>query len=207
MTPAFHPAGAPVPVGMRTERLRLRPLRAADAERDYAAVMASAEQLRRWSQSEWPAAGFSLEENRSDLERHEREHAARTAFTFTVLDPAGTTCLGCVYIEAAGPELAPLFEDAAHAAVVGFWVRTSEIRGDLDRDLLAALRPWLSREWRFDRVAWVIVRAETRQAALLKEAGMTERAAFRRAEGRECRVFMEGGAKPRRDVSGRGSPS
>jgi RimJ/RimL family protein N-acetyltransferase len=46
---------AVVPEEMRTEQLRLRPLRAADAELEYDAVMSSAEQLRCWSPSDWPA--------------------------------------------------------------------------------------------------------------------------------------------------------
>ena len=45
----YYPAGAPVPGEKRTHRLLLRPLRAADVELDYDAVMSSAEQLRRWS--------------------------------------------------------------------------------------------------------------------------------------------------------------
>jgi RimJ/RimL family protein N-acetyltransferase len=102
----FYPAGAPVPNEKRADGLLLRPLRATDVELDYDAVMSSAAQLRRWSQTAWPADDFTLAENLADLERHEREHLERTAFTFTVLNPGGTRCLGCVYLAPVRPEAA-----------------------------------------------------------------------------------------------------
>src|SRR5436309_16092952 len=100
----FYPSDAPVPAGRRTGRLVLRPLCAADAAVDYDAVISSAAELRRWSGSSWPADDFTLAENRDDLERHEREHEERAAFTFTVLSPDLTRCLGCVYLTPLRPE-------------------------------------------------------------------------------------------------------
>ena len=114
----FYPRNAAAPVERRTQRLFLRPLRASDVELDYDAVMSSAEMLRRWSQSGWPADDFTLAQNLDDLRRHEREHEERQAFTFTVLDPPGTRCLGCVYLTPLRPEAAALCEGAAHAATV-----------------------------------------------------------------------------------------
>jgi hypothetical protein len=95
----FYPDDAAVPAGLRTDESHLRPLRASDAEIDYAAVMDSREMLRILSQSDWPSDTFTLEMNRKDLEEHEREHEERMAFTYTVLDPTESTCLGCVYVE------------------------------------------------------------------------------------------------------------
>jgi len=169
----FHPAGSLVPQEKRTERLILRPLRASDAERDYDAVMSSAAELRRCRGSEWPSDGFTLAENRADLERHEREHDRGEAFTYTVLAPDEACCLGCVYIVPVWPEATPLCGTAACAACVGFWVRTSEQANDLDRHLLAALREWLGTEWSFDSVLFTNYAADSRQAALLAEAGLS----------------------------------
>jgi len=135
----FHPAGAPVPEVMRTARALLRPLRTTDVDLDYDAVMSSAAELRRCRGSEWPRDGFTLEENLADLERHEREHIERKAFTYTVLNPEGTRCLGCVYIVPVWAEAAHMCGAAACAACVGFWVRASEIEHDLDKHLLAVL--------------------------------------------------------------------
>ena len=128
-----------MPEELRTSRLVLRPLRQVDVAEDYEAVMSSADMLRRWSQSSWPTDEFTLEDNRKDLERHEREHAAREAFTFTILDPDRTRCLGCVYLAPAGPELGEVRGGARFPVTVGFWVRASEIAGDLDRHLLDSL--------------------------------------------------------------------
>ena len=41
---------------------------------------------------------MTLEENLDDLERHARDFADRTGFTYTVLDPATRAVMGCVYI-------------------------------------------------------------------------------------------------------------
>jgi RimJ/RimL family protein N-acetyltransferase len=166
----FHPPDAVVPAELRTERLLLRPLRVTDVERDYQAVMSSAAMLRIWSQTDWPADDFSLAENRDDLERHEREHRERKAFTFTVLDPGATRCLGCVYLTPLDPDRAALCEGASCAANAGFWVRAAEIENELDRHLLEALREWLGSEWSFDRVLFTISARDERQAELLAAA-------------------------------------
>ena len=168
----------------------LRPLRSADAELDHDAVTSSAAQLRRWSDSPWPADDFTLADNRADLELHECEHDKGAAFTFTVLDPEESRCLGCVYVGPVWPEAAPLCEGAALAASVGFWVRTSELACDLDRHLLATLRTWLKDEWAFDCVLFTNNLQETRQQGLLSDAGL-ERLPLRWPDGRPGLAFRE----------------
>ena len=185
----FYPGSALVPEEKRTSRLFLRPLRATDVELDYDAVMSSAEMLRRWSQSSWPADDFTLSQNLADLQRHEREHHERQAFTFTVLNPQGTRCLGCVYVMPLSPQELPLCPGDAYAAQVGFWVRTSEVANDLDRHLLASLREWFQTEWAFDRVVFIVSQAEARQATLLVEAGLELGLTFTLPDGRPCSAF------------------
>jgi RimJ/RimL family protein N-acetyltransferase len=180
----FHPAGAAPPVEHRTPRLVLRPLRASDVATDYEAVMSSAAALRRWSQSEWPAEDFTLAENLEDLRRHEREHLEGQAFTYTVLDPAESRCLGCVYVVPLRSEEAAWSGSAAQVARVAFWVRTSEIATDLDRHLLGVLREWFRESWRFERVVFSASPADARQLALFGEAGMIPLGVVRRADGR-----------------------
>ena len=179
-----------MPEGCRTTRLALRPLRVEDVERDYDAVMASAPELRRYSQSGWPADDFTLEENRSDLERHEREHAEGVAFTYTVTDLDGARCLGCVYLVPLPLEAEALADGHDFVASVAFWVRTSEIASDLDRHLLETLRAWLDDAWAFDRVVFAISPAEERKAGLLRDAGLERRLVFTRADGRTCWAYV-----------------
>ena len=185
----FYPANTPVPGEKRTNKLWLRPLRATDVELDYDAVMSSREQLRRWSQTTWPADDFTLAENLEDLERHEREHHEGVAFTFTVLNPEGTRCLGCVYITPLNEEAALRYVNATYVANVGFWVRTSEIANDLDQHLLATLRRWLATDWPFEPVTFIVSQQDTRQAALLHEAGLEQRLAFELDAGRPCWLY------------------
>jgi len=185
----FYPAGARVPDELRTDRLLLRPLRSTDVALDYDAVMSSAAELRRWSQTAWPADDFTLAENLADLERHEREHLAREAFTFTVLDREATRCLGCVYIKPPPAGTGPLPDAGGFVAVVGFWVRASEIASHLDAHLLAALRQWLGADWAFDRVLFTVAEEETRQVELMGMVGLGRRASITLQDGRRCWVF------------------
>ena len=183
------PPGAPVPAERRTDRLFLRPLRATDVDLDYDSVMSSAPMLRTWSQSDWPSDDFTLAENLDDLKRHEREHGERLAFTFTVLDPMGMRCQGCVYLTPVPPQARALCEGAARAVNVGFLVRASELESGLERHLLEGLREWLATEWGFDCIVFTIAEQEKRQAALLAEAGLRRLATFTLPDGRKRAAY------------------
>jgi hypothetical protein len=166
----FYPGDAPVPTELRSDEFVLRPLRAADVDLDYEAVMASQEALRRGSGGEWPRPGFTLEENLADLQGHEADFHARRGFTYTVMDPTETRCLGCVYAY-------PFEDDAdgrdrAGQAVVRFWVRSDRIADDVDRQLLAVLLPWLRSDFAFTRVLFQVCADDERQTALMNEAGL-----------------------------------
>jgi hypothetical protein len=156
-----------------------------DAEADYEALMSSREMLRVWNQSEWPSEGFTLEENRSDLEEHESDHEAGRAFTYTVTDPRDERCVGCVYVyplesalRSMGASDAELAEVGDFEAHVTFWVRESELAGGLERRLLGDLVDWFNREWRFRRIAFGSNTEDARQMTLLADAGFKPRWRF-----------------------------
>ena len=175
----FYPDDAPFPAGLRTDEFLLRTLRAADVELDYDAVMATQATLRRRTGGRWPREDFTRAENLADLEWHEAEFLARRSFAYTVMNPAETECLGCVYVyplaellrhEGAGEEtLAPIGE---REAGVAFWVRERCVADELDRRLLAALLPWLRIAFPFARVTVGTVAADERQPTLFREAGL-----------------------------------
>jgi hypothetical protein len=176
----FYPEYAIVPSELRTDELVLRPLRASDVELDYEAVMATQEPLRQRTAGRWPRPGFTLAENLADLEGHEADFGERRGFTYTVLEPGETRCLGCVYaypLEEDGPE----GETRDNEAVVWFWMRPESVAADLDRRLLAALRPWLRGDFAFARVLFRVWTGDARQMALMSEVGL--RAVERRPLG------------------------
>src|SRR2546427_11469272 len=94
----FYPGDAIVPEALRTDEFLVRPLRATDVTLDYDAVISSRAELLLGSGGTWPKEGFTLEENLADLQRHEQEHRDRVAFTYTIMNPPETQCLGCIYI-------------------------------------------------------------------------------------------------------------
>jgi hypothetical protein len=166
----FYPVDAPVPVELRTDALLLRPLGAADVDLDFAAVMASQETLRRASGGRWPRPDFTREENLADLEGHEADFHARRGFTYTVMAPTETHCLGCVYAYPPVDESGDAVRD--HEAEVWFWVRPDAAAADLERRLLAALIPWLRDDFAFAAVLFRTNADDDRRTSLLREAGL-----------------------------------
>ena len=83
---------------------------------------------------------MSLEANLVDLDRHARDFANRTGFTYSVLD--GDDVIGCVYIYPT--------KEPGHDASVLSWVRAS--RAELDGALADAVATWLARDWPFTNV-------------------------------------------------------
>ena len=94
----FYPENKPVPEKLTKAEFIIRPLRATDVELDYQAVVASREKLLKRTGGSWPRVGFTIEENLSDLEKHEQQHQDRNEFTFTIMNVTESECLGCIYI-------------------------------------------------------------------------------------------------------------
>lgn len=172
----FYPENAIVPKTLQTEEFLVRPLKATDVELDYDAVVTSRAELFLRSGGSWPREGFTLEENLADLIQHEQEHHARLAFTYTVMNPAETECLGCLYINPLRQLLQraafPVEHIPAESAYITFWVRQSRLADHLDRRLLQALLAWFQAEWAFSQVAFVAQKAQMRQIRLFEEMGM-----------------------------------
>ncbi|MGI8879162.1 MAG: GNAT family N-acetyltransferase [Jatrophihabitans sp.] len=171
----FTDSSEPVPPELKTEEFALRPIVADDTEMDYAAVMETREYLRLWQQSTWPEDDFTVEANRVDLIDLEQRHAAHRAFTYTVLDPDGTRCLGCVYVFPttatflAKSTVTPVGDDewADVDAVIFFWARLSQMAMGMDERLLAALRAWFKEEWKLERTVYVTSEQFTQQVDLM----------------------------------------
>jgi hypothetical protein len=141
----FVPAEFDPPAGLTTPGFRLEPLGPQHNDADYAAWTSSMEHIRGtpgFTEGRWPRE-MTLDENRDDLLRHQRDFQARTGFTYTVLDEGGDV-IGCVYIYPRRPDPEP---GAAH---VDSWVRADQ--AELDVPLHRAVSDWLARDWPFRRV-------------------------------------------------------
>ena len=146
----FVPGDIEISTGFETANFRLRPITVADAEKDYEAVMESIGLIHAALLNDrWPTDSFTLEQNRNDLAKHERQFEQRKSFTFTVVSPDEDRVLGCVYINKGrrGPD-----------AAVFMWVRQSSYDDGLDPVLESAVREWVEREWPFE---WVVYPGRT----------------------------------------------
>jgi hypothetical protein len=142
----FVPEGFEPPAGLATEHFVLEPLGPQHNERDHEAWSSSIEHIRATPGFEdrgWPRE-MTIDDNRRDLERHAQDFAARTGFTYTVLDPASRAVIGCLYIY---PD-----ENAGHDAAVTSWVRASH--AELDIALRTLVSRWLTEAWPFERIAY-----------------------------------------------------
>ena len=169
-----------IPEGLTTDDFVLRPITAADAEMDYAAVMESRDFLQTWDQTSWPEVDFTVAGNLDDMVKLERRHAARESFTYTIVNPDGTECLGCVYIM---PPDAHSFVKSRitpvgnrqwndYDAAIYFWVRKSQLAAEMDRALLDALRTWLSEDWEFRGHLFVTNEQFAQQVDMFENAGL-----------------------------------
>ena len=139
----FVPDDFDVPALLETERFRLRMLSVNDVEKDYQAVIESAELLHSMG-STWPREGFTIAENLADLERHQQEFLDRKAFAYTVVSLDESRVLGCVYINPTTQE--------DYDALAYMWVRQSEYDKGLDPLLFQTVKAWLQTSWPFSAV-------------------------------------------------------
>ncbi len=145
----FVPVTFEVPQRLETKLFRLRMLAIGDVEKDYEAVVSSAQRLQsmfpEWGG--WPRENFTIEENLEDLRQHQQEFERREAFAYTVVSLEEHTVLGCVYI-------APS-KDEPFDAEVRMWVEEKAYEQGLDSILFQTVKKWLENEWPFKKVAYV----------------------------------------------------
>jgi len=127
----------------------LRPIRGADVDIDYPAVMGSRASLwARYGEAwGWPPETMTFEQDREDLVHHEVEIAAQETFNYAVLDAGETELLGCVYIDPPDGSCPPGTE-----ALVSWWVVDAAKGGDLERALADVIPRWLADTWHFRAV-------------------------------------------------------
>jgi hypothetical protein len=150
----FVPADFAVPEGLVTTEFRLVPLGPEHNEADYGAWTASMDHIRAtpgFAGTGWPHE-MSLEDNRRDLERHARDFAGRSGFTYTVLSPDDGDVIGCVYIYPRRNEGSENRAARHGHADVSSWVRAE--RADLDPVLYNTVHAWLERDWPFTAIEY-----------------------------------------------------
>ena len=104
-----------IPTFYRLGDFTLRALTVNDLERDFAAVMESAAEIKTANPgSSWPD-GLTKDKNLIDLAWHQREFEARRSFAWVIEDGDGAY-LGCLYVY---PSIA-----GEQAADVVWWWRT-----------------------------------------------------------------------------------
>lgn len=144
---ALVPNDFDVPERLEGPGWHLRMLSVGDLEKDFDAVVESAERLRGLfgPESAWPD-GVTKDEDLIDLAWHHREFTIRHSFAYTVMSADESRCLGCVYIFPS--------ERRGFEAKVFYWVRSGPEAGARDAELGRQVRDWLAARWPFAAVAY-----------------------------------------------------
>ncbi|WP_339842594.1 hypothetical protein [uncultured Halopseudomonas sp.] len=114
---------------------------------DYAAVMASREQLQGLfgAGDAWPPADLTQADDGLDLAWHEREFVQGQSFAYSLLSNDRQRCLGCLYLY---PTASP-----AHDAEAYLWAAATEpepVRAAVMQEVMQ----WLENDWPFTALAW-----------------------------------------------------
>lgn len=203
----LNPEQQPVPASLITPLFELHRQTAGHSDADYAAVMDSRQDLRRWSDSEWPEDAFTPQANLEDLHMHIREHDRDEAYGFSIFTPEGQTLLGSLYLS----EVAPFVDNyvvsdadrailAAAQVRVEYWLRRGASR-DLELALLQAVQDWLARDWWFGGVLFGSRRAADAQRAAYEAAGLHEVVQLASKDGQR-RFHFHAAAPDRRPLCG-----
>ena len=137
-----------VPLELNLPAFILRPLTVEYLKIDYEAVMSSKTRLRQifCADDDWPSDQLTLEEDQRHLIWHEDEFARRSSFSYSVLSPSGSRCLGCLYFFST--------QVVDYDAEVYFWVRDDEFLNGLDLKLYNTVKDWLKTSWPFRNPAF-----------------------------------------------------
>ena len=131
-----HPERVDLPTGHH-----LRPIRAADVEIDFPAVMGSRERLwtvygEAWG---WPPADMTHDEDRTDLARHATEMETHESFNYALFDTDETALLGCVYIDPP--------EKPGADAEISWWVVDECVGTELEHAVDDLVPRWIADDW------------------------------------------------------------
>jgi hypothetical protein len=85
---------------------------------------------------------MTAEQDRADLERHEREIAAHESFNYAILNDDETALLGCVYVDPPGGE-------SDCDAIVSWWVVDDRVGTPLEAALAVFVPEWMTSAWPF----------------------------------------------------------
>lgn len=187
---SFRSQGIEPRAGFTGDGFVVRPFApAADAARDYEAVMSSREFLYHWEQEPpWPAEDFTVEENLADLERMDDEHQQGSRYTYTVVTLDETQVLGCVYCFPNDDRMFGSADVTSHDGtdfgsidlVFAFWVRVSTWGDGFERMLLEAVLGWIRDDWSISAPVVLTNDALDHQVATIESLGLTHRFQYKR---------------------------
>tara|TARA_R110001592_G_scaffold108031_10_gene302269 strand:- start:13198 stop:13758 length:561 start_codon:yes stop_codon:yes gene_type:complete len=148
--PAFHlqlPDGYQAPAAWHGQSCIVLPAAPRWAVLDYAAVMASREQLQGLfaENDAWPPADLTAADDAADLAWHEVEFIHGKSFAYSLLSTDLQRCLGCLY----------LYPTASrdHQAEAYLWTAVTETEL-LRCAVVDEVMHWLESYWPFNALAW-----------------------------------------------------
>ncbi|MDB6372223.1 N-acetyltransferase [Photorhabdus bodei] len=117
----------------------LQPLSPKYANIDYEAVMESRPILKDIFSDDWPDDIKSWEDNLRYIEEDYSDFQQRIGFSYIILDPSESRCLGCVYI------FPSLFE--GYDVAIYYWLHINILNSALAYEIETFIRKWVQEHW------------------------------------------------------------
>jgi hypothetical protein len=177
----FNKAFAP-PSGLETDLFVIFPTDVSYYKSDYETVIKCKEPLRLWSQSTWPEASFTAEENKHDLQLHVEDNLTHAAYGYMIYSLDRQQCFGSIYVNPVAPVIAnyQLSEDERQRisqldARIDFWTNSESEDPNriprLDLELMTAMKRWFVDEWKI-QVGFAARRGMTARADIYAQLGL-----------------------------------
>ncbi|KHS67086.1 hypothetical protein QT13_14930 [Pectobacterium brasiliense] len=135
-----------VPLIVKGDGFILRPLSPEYSDLDYDAVMESKSILNDIFSENWPEDINSAEENLAYIQEDYQDFKDRVGFSYIILDPDETICLGCVYI------FPSLFEGSDVAIYYWFNIKIADTKFSIIVEKF--IRKWIKNFWKIKKPAY-----------------------------------------------------
>jgi RimJ/RimL family protein N-acetyltransferase len=177
-TSRFHFSKA-VPKSLKGDQWQLQKLQQTNAALTYEAYLNHPAALLQQSQDRFLPQPYTWQDHTKQIATYEQEHQTHSGFSYTVLNKAGTKCLGMVQVMPLRPFLyynnapAHLIIRANHnAAMITYWLAPCPTESNFPCQFIQALQRWFDRTWEFDDYYFRINPSDTHCLTTVADSGL-----------------------------------
>lgn len=161
-----------VPGKVQSNNLAIRPIKVSDKARFFHSYMTSQKWLYKRLGWAWPSEKSTLEQNSTMVDYHLEQAAAKTSFTYVVIDKSDNSVIGAVYMVPVAPKRQDRsgISRSSYNAEISWWLLQSAVDNNLHNDLFALLTRWLGDRWPWRQVMFPVSEKNKTAVQLLESS-------------------------------------